>query len=294
MKISDGSDNMLILGSGGKVGRMLARHWAAHPPEGCTPVFQSRRGRMAAPAGIQTLRWAPGDDPRSLPRAHVLVALWGVTPGSDQPMSMNATLARLALEIARKRRIGRVILASSSAVYTGQGAGRHREREDLNEPPGAYGRAKLEMERTAMRWSAENGAPPGVSVLRLANVIGADGLFAALGRKGAIKLDRFASGQGPKRSYLSVGDLARVLQKLALLPAKNLPPLLNVAGERPISMQALVEAAGRPIEWHDAPPDALEQIELDTSLLASIAGPLDESADPARAIAAWKLLRDTT
>ncbi|HHS94918.1 MAG TPA: NAD(P)-dependent oxidoreductase [Rhodobacterales bacterium] len=183
-----------------------------------------------------------------------------------------------------------MLLSSSAAVYTGTEAESHAEAEALMPPRGAYGQAKLAMEQMARQW-ARGRATSRLTLLRMANVIGADSLFANLRPGAEVQLDRFASGGGPKRSYLAVDDFAHVIEHLATCADAALPEVLNVAGEKALAMSELVERGGGSVAWRTAPPTALERVELDTTLLKSLVGSLPASSDPTRAIESWQRTR---
>ncbi len=280
---------LLVLGAGGRVGRMLSRYWHETAPDGFCLIFQTsgRQPALPAPPPPGHVRWQPGDDLAPFSGVRVLLVLWGVTAGSDRAMRHNTALALAALEMAARLGAERVLLASSAAVYTGTQADRHREDEALAPPPGAYGRAKLEMERAARQWVRARSRPR-LALLRMANVVGADSLFASLDRGSEVRLDRFASGAGPQRSYLAIEDLARAAEALATCPEDALPDVVNLAGERALAMTDLVREAGARAVWRPAPPSALERVELDTTRLQRLVGQMAVSSDAARAIASWR------
>ncbi len=291
MVLSHICPKLLVLGAGGKVGRMLSRYWRHCPPEGFDPIFQTSGARpfAAAPLPAGHVRWQPGDDLAPFSGVRALLVLWGVTAGSERGMRHNTDLALAALDMAAALGAERVLIASSAAVYTGSQAERHREDDTLAPPPGAYGQAKLEMERAARQWAQKHRGPR-LSLLRMANVVGADSLFASLDRGGEVRLDRFASGGGPQRSYLAIEDLARAVEVLATCAEDALPGVVNLAGERALAMADLVREAGARAVWRPAPPSALERVELDTARLRRLvgAGALSGSSDPAGAIASWR------
>ena len=279
-------NSVLVLGAGGKVGTLLRRFWARTPPRDIRPVFQTSKRH-----GDDLVIWRAGDDPADLPAAQTIVALWGVTPGNGAAFELNQALGCQALDIAAAVGAGRVLLASSAAVYSGSRCSVHCETEDLPMPANAYGRSKLAMERAVRRWISEQPRPPRLVSLRLGNVIGADQLFGNLEQDEVIRLDRFASGVGPVRSYLAIPDLARVIETLACSDAPDLPDVLNVAGSQPLAMAELASLAARKVVWHPAPHGALERLQLDTSRLRALVGDCAASSDPARAIESWKALR---
>ena len=278
-------NSVLVLGAGGKVGSLLRRFWARTPPRDIRPVFQTGKRD-----GENLVAWRVGDDPADLPAAQTIVALWGVTPGNGPAFGENQALGCQALEIAAAVGARQVLLASSAAVYSGSPRIAHAETDDLPRPANAYGQSKLAMEHAARRWVEERSDPPRLVSLRLANVIGADQLFGNLAQDEVIRLDRFASGAGPVRSYLAIPDLARVVETLACSDAAGLPDVLNVGGHEPLALADLASLAARKVIWRPAPPGALERLQLDTSRLRALVGDCAASSDPARAIESWKAL----
>jgi nucleoside-diphosphate-sugar epimerase len=196
-----------------------------------------------------------------------MIVLAGVTGTDTATLALNTDLALAAVAAARQAGIGRILIASSQAVY---GPAQPLVSEATPcQPVSPYGRAKLQMEQ------ALAGAE-GVTLLRLGNVAGADSLLLTASRQAPV-LDRFADGQSPRRSYIGPVTLARVLNRL-LDPALDLPPVLNVASPGLVAMNDLLLAARQPFTWTEAPPSALPRLELDVSRLAALV-PLD----PARA-----------
>jgi nucleoside-diphosphate-sugar epimerase len=256
---------LLVTGGSGRIGRLLARAWAAAPPP-LYPLWQSRRGERG------TLHWTPLEGPRALlsalggrPPAAMLV-FSGVTPGGDAPPELNGALARACLDAARAAGIPRVLYASSQAVYGPPGDTPFSEA-DAPRPASAYGRAKLAAE-AACDAARSDGLE--VCALRIGNVFGADALMrnaARLPPGGALEIDRFADGQGPLRSYIGPATLARVLGALAADP-DPLPPVLNLAAPGAVAMADLATAAGVPWHWTPAPPTAVQRVLLDCSALA--------------------------
>lgn len=288
---SDGRP-LLVLGAGGRVGRLLRPHW----PAGAVRALARRAG-----AGVDGL-WAPLDGPAGLldhlqrwgvaPAALVMLA--GATPGpgvAEAALAAHAPLAEACLQAARAAGIGRVLLASSAAVYGVDPQGRPFAEDSTPAPLSAYGRAKLAMEAVADPFRA---AGLQVCALRIGNVAGADALLhpltAALGQPGPrspVDLHGFADGQGPLRSYIGVKTLARVLADLAHGPAP-LPAVLNLAAPRPLRMQALAQAAGWPCRRVPAPAGAHQVITLDCRRLAAQVALTEDDSDPAAMVAQWK------
>lgn len=236
------------------------------------------------------ISWRLGDDPTLLKPVKAIVALWGASPGSGYPIDDNIKLGLAALNLGLQIGVDRVLLASSAAVYGGALGGNMGETAEGLVPSGAYGQSKLAMEKAAADWAKDHADGPAYCCLRMSNVVGADSLFASLARSSSIVLDQFPSGGGPRRSYVTASDLARVIDGLITLPVSRLPTVLNVAGKRPVSMQAMAQAAGAQVSWRKAPDTALENVAMDTSRLASLLGSLDESANAVSAITAWRKL----
>lgn len=268
----------LILGITGRVGRLI---------------------RPALPDGVRVAQRGPGPGlawdlaagPRPLldlaardgPPA-ALVVLAGVTPATGADMAANVGLARAALAAARQAGVRRVLLASSSAVYGGPRPEPWRE-EDPAQPRSAYGAAKLAMEEAARPF---RDAGLEVSALRIGNVAGADALL--LNAPGPVRIDRFADGGGPVRSYIGPATLARVLTALCGL---SLPPVLNLAAPRPVAMADLARAADLRWSWTPAPPAAAQHFTLACDRLAQAVPFADTDSAPAAMIAQWRACQRT-
>lgn len=237
---------VLVMGASGRVGTYLRQFW---PGMAVDALWQYR-----ADAPAQALLWAPldGTVPDCRPVATVL-CLSGVTRGPA--LAQNTDLARAALRAADRLGAGRVLLASSSAVY-GATSGPHAEDAPCH-PATAYGAAKLAMEQVAL---TEPGAPR-VTCLRIGNIAGADALLGGLDPDHAPRLDRFNDGRAPRRAYIGPMTLARVLADLVYHPTA-LPPVLNMAQPGLIGMDALLRAAGVAWTWQPASGRALPELGL--------------------------------
>ncbi|OSP56814.1 NAD(P)-dependent oxidoreductase [Pseudoruegeria sp. SK021] len=276
------SQRVLILGGGGRVGRLLCGAWRQDPslPE---LVVQSRH---PGPGITFVQDPAPGNEATFLKAVaavapDTVVALWGVTPHSTtKDLSENSRLALLALKAAQVSGARRVVLTSTGAVYSPSSRG-HRETDRVD-PPSAYGRAKWQMEQAAADGCRVQAAAPTVTILRLANVIGADLLGdvvrQAAGRCGTdpqacLTLDRFPDGFGPRRSYLSPRTLARCVSRIAASASSVGGGVYNLAdGNTVWDMSAVLRAlerAGYPVawKWAAAPDTALPVHGLNTDLL---------------------------
>ena len=256
-RMTDSARPVLVLGSGGRLGRLLRAVW----PDDVPVIWQSRWAEqgmvecefMTAPSGLRSLMSQVG----------AVICLAGVTDDfarrTGAPYSDNSDIALACLKAASDSGCHRVFLLSSAAVY-GRATGVLRET-DTCDPVSPYGEAKRAMERTALRFAATE--PLEVCCLRLGNVAGAD---AALGNwKPGAEMDVFVSGKTPQRSYVGAQSLARIL--VALVRAKHVPQTLNVAAPVPIAMGDLLDAAGCAWKSRPAPISAIERVHLDTSLL---------------------------
>lgn len=261
---------VLVLGASGKLGKMLRAVWAEQRSPLVDLVYCARQ----SPKRAGDVQWSPGDRTDHLPCVDAIVALWGAVPGSGHSLDSNSTLARSAIELASSLGATRVLHCSSAAVYHPNGAPL-REEDDV-EPPTDYGKSKRSMERLIEQLSQEPGAPSMVS-MRIANVAGADSLFANMKPGGSLRLDRFADGQGPLRSYVAPDDLARAI--VALVLAKDIAGPVNIAAPAVTAMHDLALAVGCRVAWQDAPPQAIASVSLNTSKLARILPLSDRSSD---------------
>lgn len=263
---------LLIPGATGKLGRLMRRAWDIAPVPGWRPVWI---GRRPAP-GVDVI-WHP-DTPAPC-MADAVLALWGVVPGAGD-LAENSRLARAAMALGRASGAGCVLHCSSSAVY---GPGAQLTEGATCAPTNPYGEAKLDMEA-----AIPGEAGPEACVLRLANVVGADSLFAALNSDAPMVIDRFPNGQGPRRSYATPSGLWRAVA--ALLQADPLPGVINVATPVPMEMAVLARAAGQAFDWREAPREALAEVALDTGRLQRLIG--DTSPVTAEEmIAEWRQLQ---
>lgn len=267
----------LVTGANSRLGRFLQVAWRSD--HAVTPVWCARQ----APADIV---WAPGQPVPELPHCATVLSLWGPTSGDAQTLAKNSELAQTARTVARGCGAGRVIHLSSAAIY---GPGLRLRETDDPAPANAYGAAKLDMERTIADLPQDGLRHV---ILRVANVVGADSLGAALrDRTRPVTLDRFADGTGPQRSYVAPGDLARVVAAVMDLPADHLPDILNVAATHPVAMADLVRAAGQEPVWRDAPAGARACVSLDTARLDHLFPGIVGCSTPEQMIANWRLLK---
>ncbi|WP_372574047.1 NAD-dependent epimerase/dehydratase family protein [Ruegeria jejuensis] len=271
----------LVLGATGRIGRVLQQCWQADTG---SVLWQTRRASVPNPA-LNWARFDPLQDPATLSEAMqgraALLCLAGVIPGRGTDLHQNATLAEAAIRAAE--RVGaRVLLTSSAAVY-GDRAGRLPENLPP-QPVNDYGRAKAEMEAGGGALARKLGVE--FCVLRIGNIAGLDAILG--GWQPGFELDVFDGGRSPRRSYIGVQSLARVLA--GVLAAPRLPEILNIAAPEVVEMGALLDAAGRRWTPRPAPDSAIAEVRLDTSALQQIAPVPAEHADPVQMVAQWRLL----
>ena len=272
------TDLPLVLGASGRIGRTLRFRWGAE-----AALWQTRRARN----GEGWLECDPLGDPAGLAdlaaRSSQILCLAGSVPGAAGDMRDHVKLAEASV-LAAAGKGQRVILTSSAAVY-GATAGLLREEAPLA-PVALYGQAKADMEARAFTLGRELGVE--VTILRIGNIAGFDAILG--GWRPGFRLDQFADGRTPRRSYIGPVTLADVIK--ALLAQPSLPPVLNIAQPEPVEMGALLVAAGRAYATGPAPETAIAEVALDVSRLrAFLAGTLDlPPADPAEMVAEWTRL----
>lgn len=265
---------ILITGSGGRLGRLLYAAYGRFSQNGVDIEFQSRGPGF-------DLTWQPTEAPDLLPECDVVIALWGATSGSADTLALNSELVKLSRRVALSCGAKRLFHMSSAAVY---GPGADMDEHAPLAPRNDYGAAKLALEQTVARHPVDDLAEV---CLRVANVVGADSLAPGLKHPGAITLDRFENGNGPLRSYIGADDLLAVFCALAQVKSGELPHVLNVAAPEPIAMQSLAQAAGKAVEWRDAPPQAIQEVTLDVSRMRRLLPHTALSSDPGKMIADW-------
>lgn len=244
-------DKTLVIGASGRVGRLLAKAWAQ---AGQGPCLQ-HRGAALEWSGPQ-LHWQPlSGEP--LPQGFAAMILLATARGDP---ALSARLTEACLAAAKAAGIGKVLFASSSAVY-GSNAGNPCAEDTPTHPLNPYGHSKLEAEAIAARCRAQGTE---ITALRIGNVAGADALLTNPARP--LVIDCFASGQGPLRSYIGPQTMARLLSDMLEIP---LPPTLNLAST-PTRMQDLAKAAALPWRFQPAPATAYEHITLDLTRLAQL------------------------
>jgi len=274
---------VVVLGATGRIGGILRKGWSQGTGQSRLGVlWQARHG-----TGPET--WAvfdPLKDPDALARAakdaRAILCLAGVVPGRGGDLADNAALAMAAIR-AGATSGAKVLLTSSAAVYGAQAG--VLDEAAVVAPVSAYGHAKADMEARGADLGRELGVA--VCVLRIGNIAGIDAILG--GWKPGFALDRFADGRTPRRSYIGMQTLARVLGDL--LMADRLPGVLNVASPGPVEMGALLNAAG--LDWvaRPAPDRAIDVVALSTEALARYTS-LPETS-PAALVAEWRAMTET-
>ncbi len=254
-------ETLLITGSAGRLGRGLRLSWPSKVC-GLTPRWFAR-----SETG-ETEPWHIGNsEPPFCLHGAVVLHLAAVLRGTAAELASNATMATALCAAARNAGARHVLLASTAAVY-------RPGPQDIPEsqpphPANPYGAAKLAAEHAATQALSSPG-DPGLTILRIGNVAGADAL---LGGQGPALLDPVEDQSGgPLRSYIGPQVLAQVLAELAGLAAKGvaLPRVLNIAQSPVVAMGDLLSAAAR--DWTFGPPrdGVVPRVGLDTTLLGHL------------------------
>ena len=249
---------VLVLGATGRIGGILRAY------VGDAGDFRWQ-ARGAAPSDAGPGDWVicdPLHNPAGLARAAegcgAILCLSGVTHarlaqdgGADLAQNSDLALAAIRAGAAVGARV-RVLLTSSAAVYGAQ-SGSLAEDAPLR-PANAYGVAKVEMEERGAVLGAELGVA--VTSLRIGNIAGLDAILG--GWRPGFRLDRFADGRSPRRSYIGLATLARTLRELPLM--EGLPGALNIAEPGMVEMGALLDAASLAWEAQEAPETAIPEV----------------------------------
>lgn len=271
---------MLIVGGSGRVGQLLRQAWRNAANEAPIVLWQARRQSDFAAFGGPSMVFDPLAQPEMLSAAvavaDVVVALAGVTAGSAEDLAQNTALAEAMVAAAQGKP---VLVVSSAAVY-----GAPPDAAPLPEtaplaPISPYGAAKAAME-------AAVAGRPGVTVLRIGNIAGADALLGVPAPEEGRLLDVFANEQGPYRSYIGPQALARALARLARRAdaQEALPDVVNLALPGAVAMEALLDAAGESWAPRQAPAEAISHVALEVGRAIALGL---VPATPATAQAIW-------
>ncbi|MAC81887.1 MAG: NAD-dependent epimerase [Rhodobacteraceae bacterium] len=271
---------VIVLGATGRLGGILRRHWAGGRDPGT--LWLARDPGRAPGSGL--VACDPLGDPQGLARraqgAQAVLCLAGITPAAAARGAAFEEDARLALAAmaAAEAAGAHTFLCSSAAVY-GRAEGLLEETAAPT-PVAPYGQSKAAMEAAALAQAARTGQ--GVTILRIANVAGADAILG--GWREGFALDAYPDGTTPARSYIGAATLARVLA--TLMGLRDLPQLLNIAAPGVVEMGALLDAAGLPWAARPAPDTAIARVELFTQRLTALV-PL-EPATAEGLVAEWQ------
>lgn len=272
---------VLVLGATGRIGRVLQHVWEADGRAGSV-LWHGRRSiasSMLNHVEFDMLRDVGALTTAARNRAAIL-CLAGVIPGRGDNMKDNVALAEAAIRAGAKAG-ARVFLVSSAAVYGAQ-TGILLELSQLR-PQTDYGRAKMEMEMRGLALGAELGVP--VCILRVGNIAGLDAILG--GWQPGFKLDVFDDGRSPRRSYIGVQELARVIAEVLITP--DLPKIMNIAAPGTVEMGALLDAAN--LRWtpRQALDSAIPEVCLNTKVLEQIVR--SKLANPTRLVEEWRMLQ---
>ncbi len=254
---------LLITGAQGHVGRALRQVYAMGPSPDLPVLWHGRR-----PGPGVDLAWdiGAGDAPE-LPRGLIILHLAARLKGTAAELRDNSHSTRALCQAALRADAAHVFVMSSAAVYA-PGPGDLAETAPTV-PTGPYGQSKLDAEKIAEQVLPNSG----LTLLRLANLAGADTLFHAMRQGGPITLDPI-DGQvgGPHRSFIGPRSLAECLRALVGLAAEGraLPRVLNLAQPGVMAMADILDAAGCP--WSYGPPRAaaIPRVVVATGLLQSL------------------------
>jgi len=273
---------VLVLGASGRIGGVLRKFWD----------FEQVLWQTRARSGPGWVGFDPLAQPKALAQAasgcSAILCLAGVVTGRlgrGGDLSDNIALGEAAVRagaVSGASSPPLVFLASSAAVYGNQ-PGLLEEGAPLR-PTNAYGRSKADMEARAGTLAASLGVQ--VCALRIGNIAGLDAILG--GWKPGFQLDRFADGRTPRRSYIGVATLARVLGDL--MGAKDLPQVLNIACPGTVEMGALLDAGDLAWTPRVAPKEVIKEVCLSTRALARIT-PLEQTG-AASLVAEWNRLKD--
>ncbi len=259
---------VLITGAAGKLGQILQAAWADGEPRGFQPVWSVRHT-----PGSDCLQWDILSGPApAIPKGCIILHFAGQLRGNASALAANAEMALRVYEVAKEVGAKHVFFASSAAIYGPSSS-------DLLEihapdPRSDYGRSKLDMEREVLCWAHHAGREgPGVTCLRIGNVLGADGLFGQLKAGCETVLDAVPGQDGGLlRSYIGPGEFARTLEGLTGRVKANacMPTILNVATPGAVFMADLLSAANIPFRVGPPNPSVNRMVSLSTKRLAAL------------------------
>lgn len=287
---------VLVLGSSGRVGMMLRHFWAQNTEllrsANTEFVFQSRNALLSRP---DDLLWNLHDP---LPKAVIdaapfdcMIVLSGVVPRPDADFTLNTDIGTACVAAAAQLGISHILLASTSAVYGTYSNMPFTETDPLR-PLTDYGRSKRDMEEVCR--TLAKAADIALCCLRMGNVAGADALLAngaKLPPGEKLRLEVFRDGGTPVRSYIGPHSLANVMLSL-IHKRTQLPNILNIAAPRPVTMHALAQAAGIPLELHHTDDNAHQRVTLACDALTALHPFTPTEDNPDEIVHQWRLISE--
>ena len=279
---------ILVTGSTGKLGRVLRAVWPGMLMGKASPIWQVRSGA----GGVQ---WQIGAQPYVGPALTGGVVLH--LAGGRTDLDANIALALAVCETAARAGARHVFFASSSAVYAPDDD-RDLTEDTLPAPTNAYGHAKLRMEQAVRDWASSAGAKaPGITLLRIGNVLGSDNLIGGIVAGRPVRLTPVPGRQGgPVRSYIGPRSFAAVLGQLCLRATGggDLPAILNIAASPAVMMAALLDAAGADWAYSQPTTDVMPRLVLSVDRMMGLVTLPPNAADPDEMIAQWRNLSGHT
>lgn len=257
---------VLVLGSTGKLGALLRKHWPVDSP--LNIIWHGRRGTVDVAFDILDEYCALE---AAIDRSDAIFLLAGRT---TDPLQDNVEIARTVIAAVQGKPL---VFASSAAVY---GSGICAENAKL-EPYSDYGRIKCLVEGMIGAYHGKH------CILRIGNVIGADALLGA--ERSNYRLHVFADGTSLERSYINPSLLASVLQSvfIQIMGDEEMPDILNIACPEPVFMAELLDQAGLPWTAEAAPAGVIPSVVLETALLEEIFEFPPNSSSPKQLLQDW-------
>jgi len=261
-----------------------------------TPGFALHELDVAVPGALSAL--AAAERPAAIIHLAALVSVQESLSNPAENFSLNVQATHLVAEAARLAGVGRVVFASSSAVY-GDTDVRPIPETTETRPLSPYGAAKLASESLLLGHGASFGFT--VRCHRYFNVYGPrqdptspySGVISIFAR-------RFAAGQsvtiygdgGQTRDFIAVGDVARANLLAATRPDLR-PGVANICTGRATSLLDLAQACARHFPGGPPPvhaPARSGDIRHSLGAPARAAAELGFTADTAVAAGLAKLL----
>lgn len=245
---------VLVTGAGGFVGRHAALALAARGLTAFAVVHRHEPPELSGRPGLTVVRadLARGDPlPAPLDAVvHCAAAIPAACADEDALYRINVEAARHVFAHAGRAGARAIVNCSSMSAY-----GRiETEVVDLDTPvcdPGAYGRAKLELERLLGEAAARPGGPRGVSI-RLPGVVGAGSHDNFLsGAMSAILSGGTVTARNPDAPFNNIVHVADLVGFVADLIGR-MPPghrVTTIAADGPLPIREVIArlsaAAGR-------------------------------------------------